>query len=107
MFINNLPNRADTRHFGTENASGSTSQAAQTVEAIESGARVLLIDEDTSATNFMVRDHKMAMLVASEKEPITPYLCAQPVRGSWDINDSCGWKFRGVPFGGGLRDPDG
>lgn len=74
MFINNLPNKADTRHFVTENASGSTSQAAQTVEAIESGARVLLIDEDTSATNFMVRDHKMAMLVAAEKEPITPYL---------------------------------
>lgn len=74
MFINNLPNKADTGHFFTENASGSTSQAAQTVEAIESGAKVLLIDEDTSATNFMVRDHKMAMLVAAEKEPITPYL---------------------------------
>ena len=74
MFINNLPNREDTGHFSTENASGSTSQAAQTVEALESGARVLLIDEDTSATNFMVRDHKMAMLVAAEKEPITPYL---------------------------------
>lgn len=74
MFINNLPNKTDTRHFATENASGSTSQAAQTIEAIESGAKVLLIDEDTSATNFMVRDNKMAMLVAAEKEPITPYL---------------------------------
>lgn len=74
MFINHLPNKADTVHFMTENASGSTSQAAQTIEAIESGAKVLLIDEDTSATNFMVRDEKMAMLVAAEKEPITPYL---------------------------------
>ena len=74
MFINHLPNKADTVHFMTENASGSTSQAAQTIEAIESGANVLLIDEDTSATNFMVRDEKMAMLVAAEKEPITPYL---------------------------------
>lgn len=74
MFINHLPNKADTVHFVTENASGSTSQAAQTIEAIEGGAKVLLIDEDTSATNFMVRDDKMAMLVAAEKEPITPYL---------------------------------
>lgn len=74
MFINHLPNKADTVHFVTENASGSTSQAAQTIEAMESGARVLLIDEDTSATNFMVRDDKMAMLVAADKEPITPYL---------------------------------
>ena len=74
MFLNHLPNHADTAKFSTENASGSTSQAAGTMEAMEGGAKLLLIDEDTSATNFMVRDYKMALLVAEEKEPITPYL---------------------------------
>lgn len=74
MFISNLPTRADTSNFTTENASGSTSQAANTVEALAAGSRVLLIDEDTSATNFMVRDMRMAQLVADEKEPITPFI---------------------------------
>lgn len=74
MFISNLPTRADTARFSTENASGSTSQAANTVEALSSGSRVLLIDEDTSATNFMIRDDRMARLVSDEKEPITPFI---------------------------------
>ncbi len=74
MFISNLPTKADTTNFTTENASGSTSQAANTVEALAAGSRVLLIDEDTSATNFMVRDMRMAQLVSDEKEPITPFI---------------------------------
>lgn len=74
MFINNLPMRSDTTRFRTENASGSTSQAANTVEALAIGSTVLLIDEDTSATNFMVRDGRMAQLVSDEKEPITPFI---------------------------------
>lgn len=74
MFINNLPMRSDTTRFTTENASGSTSQAANTVEALAAGSTVLLIDEDTSATNFMVRDGRMAQLVSDEKEPITPFI---------------------------------
>lgn len=74
MFINHLPTKADTRHFSTENASGSTSQAANTVEALSIGSTVLLIDEDTSATNFMIRDGRMAQLVSDEKEPITPFV---------------------------------
>ncbi len=74
MFIDHLPNREDTACFSTENASGSTSQAANTVEAVASGSRLLLIDEDTSATNFMVRDALMAQLVSDEKEPITPFV---------------------------------
>ena len=74
MFINNLPMRSDTTRFATENASGSTSQAANTVEALAAGSTVLLIDEDTSATNFMVRDNRMAQLVSDEKEPITPFI---------------------------------
>ena len=69
-FISNLPTRADTANFSTENASGSTSQAANTVEALSVGSKVLLIDEDTSATNFMVRDMRMAQLVPDVKEPI-------------------------------------
>ncbi len=74
MFISNLPTRTDTTCFSTENASGSTSQAANTVEALACGSRTLLIDEDTSATNFMVRDGRMAQLVSDEKEPITPFI---------------------------------
>jgi predicted ABC-class ATPase len=73
-FIGPLPNGADTRHFATANASGSTSQAANIVEALEAGARVLLVDEDTAATNFMIRDHRMQELIAKEREPITPFI---------------------------------
>ena len=74
LFIRNLPNGRDTVHFLTEDASGSTSQAANVVEAMEAGSRLLLIDEDTSATNFMVRDELMAKIVLKEKEPITPFI---------------------------------
>lgn len=73
-FINNLPFGQETGSFSTEDASGSTSQAANTVEALEIGARVLLIDEDTSATNFMIRDHRMQELVSKDREPITPFI---------------------------------
>ncbi|MDE5698790.1 MAG: ABC-ATPase domain-containing protein [Lachnospiraceae bacterium] len=74
MFINNLPNKLDTRCFSTQNASGSTSQAANVIEAVETGCKVLLIDEDTSATNFMIRDELMQLVVTKDKEPITPYI---------------------------------
>ena len=73
-FINNLPSGSDTRFFSTTNASGSTSQAANLVEAIEAGANTLLIDEDTSATNFMIRDERMRALIPAEREPITPFV---------------------------------
>lgn len=74
MFINHLPAGQDTTDFSSENASGSTSQAANLIEAIEAGAGLLLLDEDTSATNFMIRDKVMARLVSDEKEPITTLL---------------------------------
>ena len=73
-FIRNLPSGRDTRHFSTEDASGSTSQAACTVEAILSGSKTLLIDEDTSATNFMVRDGLMQKVIHPGEEPIIPFL---------------------------------
>jgi predicted ABC-class ATPase len=73
-FINRLPQGKDTVRFSTENASGSTSQAASIIEALEMGAQVLLMDEDTSATNFMIRDERMQKLVPREKEPITPFV---------------------------------
>ncbi len=81
-FITNLPTGADTRHFTTTNASGSTSQAANVVEAHAAGASTLLIDEDTSATNFMIRDRLMQRLVPNDKEPITPFV--QRVRSLYD-----------------------
>lgn len=74
MFIRNLPNKKDTAAFYTEDASGSTSQAANTVEAMEAGAKLFLIDEDTSATNFMIRDELMQRVVNRENEPITPFI---------------------------------
>ncbi len=73
-FIHNLPFGKNTGQFSTENASGSTSQATGIMEALESGCRVLLMDEDTSATNFMIRDERMQHLVPKEKEPITPFV---------------------------------
>ena len=74
LFINDLPNRKDTTCFSTEDASGSTSQAAGIVEGMEGGSHVFLLDEDTSATNFMVRDAFMQRVISREKEPITPFL---------------------------------
>ncbi|MFQ5655267.1 MAG: ABC-ATPase domain-containing protein [Planctomycetota bacterium] len=73
-FIRDLPGGQETRSFRTENASGSTSQAAAIAEAIEAGATCLLLDEDTSATNFMIRDARMQALIAGELEPITPFI---------------------------------
>lgn len=73
-FVGDLPTGTDTSDFSTENASGSTSQAANIVEALEAGAGVLLVDEDASATNLMVRDLRMQRLVASEAEPLTPFV---------------------------------
>lgn len=73
-FIKNLPAQKDTKKFSTTNASGSTSQAASILEAIEIGAEVLLMDEDTCATNFMIRDRKMQKLVQKDDEPITTFI---------------------------------
>lgn len=74
MFIHDLPNGRDTSAFVSEDASGSTSQAANVVESMEAGTSLLLIDEDTSATNFMVRDALMQRVIQRDMEPITPFL---------------------------------
>ena len=73
-FINDLPFGKNTKSFSSNNASGSTSQAASIIEAVEVGARVLLMDEDTCATNFMNRDQKIKKLIKKEDEPITTYI---------------------------------
>ena len=74
LFISDLPNGKDTAAFETEDASGSTSQAANVIESIEAGTSLLLIDEDTSATNFMVRDELMQRVIRRDMEPITPFI---------------------------------
>lgn len=76
-FISHLPGRdADPAQFTTANASGSTSQAASIMESLELWAQpaqaALLLDEDTCATNLLIRDQRMRALVSSEREPITP-----------------------------------
>lgn len=73
-FINHLPYGKSTEDFATDLASGSTSQAAALQEALEAGVSTLLVDEDTSATNFMIRDERMQRLVAKRDEPITPFV---------------------------------
>jgi predicted ABC-class ATPase len=73
-FLHDLPFGRPAHGFSTENASGSTSQAAAILEALQGGSRLLLVDEDTSATNFMIRDQLMERLLASRQEPITPFL---------------------------------
>lgn len=69
-FIQGIPS-ADATDFSTDRASGSTSQAANIMEAVDNGARLLLIDEDRSATNFMIRDRMMRELI--KNEPIIPF----------------------------------
>ncbi|OKH19584.1 ABC-ATPase domain-containing protein [[Limnothrix rosea] IAM M-220] len=73
-FINHLPQGQSTQQFCSNNASGSTSQATNIIEALEVGATTLLLDEDTSATNFMIRDRRMQQLIQKDKEPITPFV---------------------------------
>ncbi|MFW5870953.1 MAG: ABC-ATPase domain-containing protein [Verrucomicrobiota bacterium] len=73
-FINNLPGERRPGCFHTQNASGSTSQAANIMEAVEVKADALFLDEDTCATNLMIRDARMQNLVEKSGEPITPFL---------------------------------
>ncbi|MDQ8181783.1 ABC-ATPase domain-containing protein [Pelagicoccus sp. SDUM812005] len=84
-FIGQLPGGKDSSNFSTENASGSSSQAASIIEALETGAKTLLLDEDISATNLLIRDARMQQLIAKEKEPITPFV--QRVRS---LYEDCG-----------------
>ena len=99
MFIGALPNGKDTTAFVSEDASGSTSQAGNIVEAVEAGSRTLLLDEDTSAANFMMRDELMKRVVHAELEPITPFIDC--VRGMYEeggistilVAGSCGAYF--------------
>ncbi len=81
-FIRDLPLGRETGSFDSDDASGSTSQAAAIVEALEMGTSGLLIDEDTAATNFMIRDARMRRLVPGDREPITPFI--DRVRQLWE-----------------------
>ena len=100
LFIKDLPNGKDTVRFSTEDASGSTSQAANVIESVQAGSQLLLIDEDTSATNFMVRDELMARVVSGDKEPITPFISR--IRDLYErhitkhIHSSVGRRIRGI-----------
>ncbi|WP_442499495.1 P-loop domain-containing protein [Methylobacter sp. sgz302048] len=82
LFIGDLPNGLKTDHFSSDNASGSTSQAAAIVEAVESGSRLLLFDEDTCATNFLVRDALIRQVLDASLEPIRPLYST--VRSLWN-----------------------
>jgi len=73
-FISNLPYGKDTDSFTSQDSSGSTSEAANIIEALEMGSKFLLMDEDTSANNFLIRDGRMQRLVAKDKEPIVPFI---------------------------------
>ncbi len=86
-FLGNLPDGRDTRAFSTADASGSTSQAAALVEAVEAGARLLLIDEDASATNLLAADARMRAVVPADREPITPLVVrARQLVEGWGVS---------------------
>ena len=70
-FFKYLPGSDDLRDFTTPHASGSVSQAANIIEAVCGKTKLLLIDEDKSATNFMIRDRNMRKIV--KREPIIPF----------------------------------
>lgn len=72
QFVRNLPGGVSTKTFTTASASGSTSEAANLLEAMEAGSRTFLIDEDSSAVNFMIRDVRVRKLLGDEREPLIP-----------------------------------
>jgi len=96
-FLRELPGGRSTAPFFTDDASGSTSQAAAIVEAAEAGAGVLLIDEDTSATNLLVSDERMRQLIPRDREPITPFV--ERVRQVHEV-----WGLSTVMVVGGVGD---
>ncbi|WP_432497318.1 P-loop domain-containing protein [Kineococcus gypseus] len=86
-FVTGLPGGLDPHDFSTADASGSTSQAAAVVEAVEAGSRLLLVDEDTAATNLMVRDARMQALVAKAAEPLNPFVdLVRPLRAAHGVS---------------------
>ena len=109
FFINDLPNKKDTTSFSTEDASGSTSQAANIMESMESGTHTFLIDEDTSATNFMIRDELMQRVVLREKRTHHPFYRTGtlPLRNLWNFYGNRCRKFRFLFSGSRPCHPDG
>lgn len=72
IFVRDLPGGVSTKDFTTLSASGSTSEAANLLEAIEAGSRTFLIDEDSSAVNFLIRDIRVRKLLGDDREPLIP-----------------------------------
>ena len=71
-FVRDLPGGVSTKDFNTLSASGSTSEAANLLEAMEAGSRTFLIDEDSSAVNFLIRDVRVRKLLGDDREPLIP-----------------------------------
>ena len=72
MFVRDLPGGVSTKNFNTLSASGSTSEAANLLEAMEAGSQTFLIDEDSSAVNFLIRDIRVRKLLGDDREPLIP-----------------------------------
>ena len=72
QFVRDLPGGISTKNFTTACASGSTSEAANLMEAMEAGSDVFLIDEDSSAVNFLIRDVRVRKLLGDDREPLIP-----------------------------------
>lgn len=72
IFVRDLPGGVSTKDFTTLSASGSTSEAANLLEAIEAGSRTFFIDEDSSAVNFLIRDIRVRKLLGDDREPLIP-----------------------------------
>lgn len=74
MLVRDLPGNKSTKDFSTAHASGSTSEAANLIEMLEFGTTTFLIDEDSSAVNFLIRDSRVRTLIGNEKEPLIPLI---------------------------------
>ena len=72
QFVRDLPGGISTKNFTTACASGSTSEAANLMEAMEAGSDAFLIDEDSSAVNFLIRDVRVRKLLGDDREPLIP-----------------------------------
>ena len=72
QFVRDLPGGISTKSFTTASASGSTSEAANLMEAMEAGSDAFLIDEDSSAVNFLIRDVRVRKLLGDDREPLIP-----------------------------------
>jgi len=84
-FFAKLPG-CDSRRFSTTRASGATSMGASLVQGISAGSRLLLVDEDSAASNFLTIDPVMRRLLGIALNGITTLLDLLPALAAAGVN---------------------